>query len=121
MAGAPGAGKPASFGRAATNDYRKTFFAAFPWLKGLVWVHHAVEQRVLKLYPGLVQPAELHSLENLRGIPTGEVNNRIHLSAIRKEWNIFYESNPKPTKRDLLDFATYIDRKYGPSFNPKRG
>ncbi len=111
-------GKPARFGHASSNDYAKTFFDAHPDKKGKVVVHHAVEQQVQKRYPGLVSDAELHSLENLRGIPKGEINNRIHLSKIRKRWNQFYRDNPNPTQQDLLDFATKIDDEFGHLFDP---
>jgi hypothetical protein len=59
----------------------------------------------------------LHSLENLRGIPN-DVNSGLHLSAIRREWNSFYQSHPTATRQELLDFATHIDDKYGELFNP---
>lgn len=107
----------ATFGHATTTDYRKTFFDAYPDASGKVWVHHAVEQRVLKDFPGLVTEAEMHSLENLRGIPL-EVNAKVHLSEIRKEWNAFYRTHLNPTKEQLLEKATEIDRKFGPLFNP---
>lgn len=59
----------ATFGKATSHDYKATFFKANPELKGEVVVHHAVEQQVLKRYPGVVKNDEMHSLENLRGIP----------------------------------------------------
>ncbi|MBI3757350.1 MAG: hypothetical protein HY267_05175 [Deltaproteobacteria bacterium] len=79
----------ATFGRAASTDYRATFLAANPELEGQVVVHHAVEQQVLTRYPGVVSEAEMHSLENLRGIPNA-INSSLHLSQIRIEWNSFY-------------------------------
>jgi hypothetical protein len=83
-----------------------------------VWVHHGVEQKAAKQYPDArITPEEMHSLENLRGIPK-ENNSSLHLSTIRKEWNRFYEDHPHATKDQLLDFATYIDNKYGDQFNP---
>jgi hypothetical protein len=60
----------------------------------------------------------MHSLENLRGIPKGDVNSRVHLSQLRKEWNRFYRANPSPSRQDLLDEATRLDQKYGHEFNP---
>ena len=60
---------------------------------------------------------ELHSLENLRGIPKTS-NPELHLSRIRKQWNEFYRTHPNPTKRQLLDFATRIDDELGQLFNP---
>jgi hypothetical protein len=39
--------------------------------------HHAVEQQTLILYPSQVTAAEIHSLENLRGIPI-EANAELH-------------------------------------------
>lgn len=107
----------ATFGNAVSSDYKATFFAQNPELKGQVVVHHAVEQQVLKRYPGVVTEAEMHSLENLRGIPKDK-NSDLHLSKIRREWNQFYRENPSPTKQDLLKKATEIDKKYGPQFNP---
>ena len=80
-------------------------------------VHHAVEQQAMKRYPGVVSEAEMHSLENLRGIPKS-LNSDLHLSQIRREWNQFYRQNPNPTKQDLLQKATEIDRKFGSQFNP---
>ena len=108
----------AQFGSSASKSYKKTFFGANPDQDGNVVVHHAVEQQVKKHYPGVVSDSEMHSLENLRGIPKGSVNNRVHLSEIRKEWNKFYKANPNASQQDLLDFATKIDDKYGDQFDP---
>lgn len=59
----------ATFGNATTDDYKATFFKANPHQEGKVVVHHAVEQQVMRRYPNLVRKEEMHSLENLRGIP----------------------------------------------------
>jgi RHS repeat-associated protein len=109
----------ATFGAATSNNYRKTFFSAHPELEGQVVVHHAVEQQVLKRYPNVATEAEIHSLENLRGIPNAS-NPDLHLSKIRREWNQFYRQNPNPTKEELLRKATEIDEKFGSQFNPPR-
>ncbi|HKN98479.1 MAG TPA: hypothetical protein VJX10_15275 [Pseudonocardiaceae bacterium] len=108
----------ARFGTSTSTDYKRTFFTANPETEGQVVVHHAVEQQVMTRYPGVVSPSEMHSLENLRGIPKGATNNRVHLSQIRKEWNRFYKANPNPTQEQLLDFATKVDDKFGHLFNP---
>ncbi|WP_018680539.1 hypothetical protein [Actinokineospora enzanensis] len=111
----------ATFGRSESTNYKRTFFEAHPDLSGTVWVHHAVEQQAMDRFPDAgLTPEEIHSLENPRGIPTGATNNRVHLSAIRKEWNIFYRANKskKVTKEQLLDWATSIDEKYGTEFRP---
>lgn len=96
-------------------------FKAFPWLKGKVVVHYAVEQQVWKKWPGLFDDAYKHSLENLRGIPK-ELNNTLHLSDIRKEWNKFYKKFDSngivPTKEQVLDYAKKIDDKWGNLFDP---
>ncbi|MBY5162880.1 hypothetical protein [Salsipaludibacter albus] len=73
---------------------------------------------MLKRYPGLFSPQEIHSIENLREVPRGNVNNKIHLSEIRVLWNSFYRANPSPTRQGILDFATMIDRKLGVFFKP---
>lgn len=110
----------ARVGKATSTDYRGTYFAEHPHLKGKVVVHHAVEQDVLKRYPGVFTEEEIHSLENLRGIPN-DLDATVHKSAIRKEWNKFYEANPASTmtKQKILDKAAELDEKYGHLFEPK--
>jgi hypothetical protein len=107
------------FGNADSFKYKKTFFNENPTLIGKVVVHHAVEQQILNRYPGVVSPQEMHSLNNLRGIPIA-LNSDIHLSKIRKDWNRFYKNNPNPTKNDIINKAKEIDRLYGNYFLPKR-
>jgi hypothetical protein len=89
-----------------------------------VVVHHAVEQQVLSKFPGVVTESEVHSLENLRGIPN-ELNTDLHLSQIRTAWNRFYkpfiESGTQPTQAQLLQKAAEIDAKFGSQFNPPIG
>ncbi|WP_185761808.1 hypothetical protein [Xanthomonas phaseoli] len=108
----------ATLGYSQSFNYRATFFEANPGLEGNVVVHHAVEQQVLTRYPGVAAPEQIHSLENLRGIPK-EVNSDLHLSTIRREWNKFYRETPNATLPQLLRKATEIDSKYGSQFNPK--
>jgi len=105
----------ARFGYASTTNYKKTFFTAYPYLKGQVVIHHAVPQNILKRYPGLVKPEEIHSFENLRGIPRA-INDDFHASLLNSEWNHFYRENPTATKELLLEKATEIDTKYGHNF-----
>jgi hypothetical protein len=108
------------FAKAAMMDYKATFFALNPSLEGKVVIHHAVPQSVLNRYPGLITDAQLHSFENLRGIPKG-LNDTLHNSWIAKEWNEFYRMNPASvmTQEKLLQKATDIDRKFGHLFTPK--
>lgn len=93
-------------------------------LLGLTPIHHAVEQSVLTRFPGVVTEAEMHSIENLRGIPE-EINSKVHLSQIRREWNRFYDpfikSGTAPTKAQLLQKATEIDSMFGSKFMPPVG
>lgn len=107
----------ASLGSSTTTSYRKTFFGAYPDRQGKVVIHHGVGQQVLDHYPGVITKSELHSLENLRGVPK-DINSETHLRAIRKEWNAFYDQHPLATKEQLLDKATEIDDKYGHLFDP---
>ena len=74
----------------------------------------------MKVYPGEVTEAEIHSIENLRGIPK-ELNSDLHLRQIAKEWNEFYDANLKATREQLLQKATEIDLKYGGWFKPPVG
>ena len=87
-----------------------------PELEGQVVVHHAVEQQVLTRYQGLFSEGEINSYENLRGIPNS-INNDLHLSQIRREWNQFYRTSVGPTRGQLLDKATDIDTKFGDLFS----
>lgn len=109
----------ASVGSATSHSYKKTFFDEHPHLKGKVVVHHAIEQQVLKRYPNLFSADEIHSLENLRGIPKGDINSKVHLSAIRIEWNKFYNDNPNPTRQEVLDHVSKVDDRLGNWFNPR--
>ncbi|MER8013458.1 DUF6531 domain-containing protein, partial [Streptomyces griseoluteus] len=109
----------ASVGSTTSHSYKKTFFAEHPELKGKVVVHHAIEQQVLKRYPGLFKADEIHSLENLRGIPKGDINSKVHLSEIRVSWNEFYRNNPAPTRQQVLDHVTEVDDRLGNWFSPR--
>lgn len=113
----PSGYKGATFGTSTTTDYKDTFFVAYPYLRGQVVVHHAVEQQVLVHYPGIVTESEINSLENLRGIPN-QINEPFHLSLIRSEWNEFYRQNQTVTKEQFLEKATEIDAKYGHNYLP---
>ncbi|MGW0827428.1 RHS repeat-associated core domain-containing protein, partial [Streptomyces sp. NPDC002845] len=110
--------KPATVSTSATNNYKSTFFKAYPHLKGKVIVHHAVEQQVLKKYPGLFAKSEINSIDNLRGIPKS-ANPDLHLSRIRVLWNGFYKTNSAPTRKQVLDYATFVDDFVGGEFDPR--
>ncbi|WP_328468402.1 HINT domain-containing protein [Actinoplanes sp. NBC_00393] len=115
--------KPAVVGNAnGSHDYKENFFSQnteFDKLRGKVVVHHAIEQGIVKKYPGMFTADELHSVENLRGIPKGAINSNIHLSAIRLSWNAFYKANPNATKQQVLDHATKVDDMLGQWFEPR--
>jgi hypothetical protein len=102
------------------SDYRGTFFSVNPELRGKVVVHHSIEQQVLRRpeTAGLFTDEEIHSYENLRGIPN-KISSELHLSHIRKEWNRFYKENPNPIKEQVIRKRLEIDRIYGHLFNPK--
>jgi hypothetical protein len=109
----------AEVGKVGRKDYTESFFAAHgEKLRHKIEVHRAVEDWVHKLYPGLFTADEINSLANLRGIPKDGIGTALHRSKIRKEWNYFYENNMSPTKEQVLDYATKIDRKYGGLFIP---
>lgn len=63
----------------------------------------------------------MHSLDNLRGIPKS-LNNTLHLSTIRVEWNKFYRAfdnaGKVSSKKQLMDYAKAIDDKFGNLFDP---
>jgi hypothetical protein len=100
-----------------SHDYRAVFFKEHPELRGKVVVHHAVEQQAARRYPGEMTQAEMHRLENLRGIPK-DSNGDLHLSRIRKEWNRFYKQHPTATREQLEAYRKTIDDKFGSEFLP---
>ncbi|MBA5247914.1 MAG: hypothetical protein FE834_00025 [Gammaproteobacteria bacterium] len=108
----------ASLGVAKTKNYRATFFKAYPELEGVkIVVHHAVPQKMFKndFFKGVYDEMEIHSIENLRGIPDGE--SAMH-NEITQKWKIFlddfqFNKLRQPTKNELTDFATKIDDIYG--------
>ena len=113
-------------GASEDTDYREVFRLHYGFTKEhmkTLWIHHAVEQDVMKEYPGVCKWEEINSWENLRGIPE-DFNKRAHLSYIRVQWNKFYRAHPAaskpPTKQELLDYATKIDRALGSVFDPPR-
>lgn len=116
-------GDPAALGWATTKDYRATFARANPDVDmSTVVVHHAVERNALTRFPGLFDEYELHSIENLRGIPK-TINSEVHLRAIRKEWDAFAgrigDGRLRPTRGDVLEEATRIDEMFGHLFTPR--
>jgi hypothetical protein len=73
---------------------------------------------MIKERGGSVAWQEIHSLENLRGIPL-DINTEFHLSLIAIEWNRFYRRfGEKATRSQLVEFAGLIDKKYGRLFVP---
>lgn len=110
--------RSARVGETDSTKYRDTFFEANPSVDPAdTVVHHAVEQGVLRRYPGVATPEQIHSLENLRGVPRS-LNSSMHLSEIRIAWNTFYRANPTTTLDDLLDYATKLDDQFGHLFTP---
>lgn len=97
-------------------------------LTGNVEVHHAVPQVFERVF-GIMSKEELHSIENLRGIPRTipELNRKMHQSWINRMWNGFIVDNETALqngtlkKEKLLEFAKFIDEQVGFFFWPPRG
>lgn len=107
------------FGGPTGNNYRRTFFTANPAVDpAQTVVHHAVEQQIMKRYPGLFTVEELNSLFNLRGIPK-TINSELHLRQLRKDWTTFYNHNPSAARQQIIDYKNMLDIKYGDQFTPK--
>jgi len=124
--------KVSKLGRATTNDYRKNFDDAFPDVRVDMEVHHAFPQELLDNFPDLgFDPKEIHSLENLRGIPNSvkwplnappeTPTIRLH-SHITNEWKKFFDpfkmSVTSPTFEQIQAFALQIDNLSGQYFKP---
>jgi hypothetical protein len=102
--------------------YQKVYFAHYPHLFGKVVVHHAIEKDVLESdneYHDMFVKALgtrlnefIHGISNLRGVIKGGIdkdsttwliNNKMHLSAIRNEWNSRYK-DLSPSTATIDDF-----------------
>lgn len=78
-------------------------------------VHHALPQWALVRYQHLgITPNQMHSLENLRGIP----NDLLDHTTITNYWEAFYNSNPNATLQEVLDYVKFIDDEFGHLFVP---
>ncbi len=109
--------KVPKLGSSTTTDYRKTFKeVAFPEIADDIYqVHHAMPQKIYNNYPDIMTKSELHSLQNLRGIPKN--NHWIH-QTITNNWAQFYLDFPNFTRQQALDFAKQIDDNFGHLFIP---
>jgi hypothetical protein len=104
-------------GFASAGNYAQKFKDLFPELKDRIGqVHHAVPQAVLNKYPNLnITQQQMHSLENLRGIPN---DGSLSHQAITNSWNGFYASHPNATFQQILDKVKEIDDQFGHLFLP---
>ena len=104
----------------SVTNYRGRFYAKFKDAPSDMQVHHAVPQAVFDTkYPGLISEAQLHSLENLRGIPNGALYRGLPAhAAITAEWKRFYLLNPTATLTEILSFSKGVDNQFGHLFIP---
>jgi len=99
---------------ATENTFNPNFKSRFSDVQDQIKaVHHAVPQKVKNTY-GLLNDTELHSLENLRGIP---VNDNFHQELTNK-WTQWYTQHPGFTLQDALNYAKQLDDQYGHRFVP---
>jgi hypothetical protein len=61
------------------------------------------------------QSSQMHSVENLRGIPT---NGPLTQGSITAIWNQFYATYPNATLQQILDKVKSIDDQFGHYFVP---
>ncbi|NRA67359.1 MAG: pre-toxin TG domain-containing protein [Pseudobacteriovorax sp.] len=111
------------FGIAQRKDYRKTYRDHYAHVNDKIGqVHHAAEQRVLTKYPGVLNEKQMHSIENLRGIPNGAAGIQLHQREIRRFWDDVYERFDErgfpPTAGELLKEVKRADDKFGHRFVP---
>lgn len=103
---------------ATVNTYSTNFKNKFSDVKDqIAQVHHAVPQKVKNQY-NLVNGDQLHSLENLRGIP---LNDNFH-QTLTNAWRDFFDpydnAGTVPSLADILAFTKVIDDQYGHRFLP---
>jgi hypothetical protein len=107
----------------------QVFRSAFPEIPRAQFdnmqIHHALPQDVTNKFPSLgIAPEQMHSLENLRGIPKDIIgvdpdnpDRKLH-DHITALWKKFYDSNPSATIEDILKKVKEIDDAYGHHFIP---
>lgn len=102
---------------ATSNTYAQNFKSKFSEVYNEIGqVHHAVPQAVLNKYPNLnITQDMMHSLENLRGIPS---NGTLNHQTITNIWSQFYSNYPNATLQQILNKAKDIDDTYGHLFVP---
>src|SRR5262249_25636149 len=111
------------FGEASRADYRTTYKISYGLTDADIGqVHHAVEQQLLTKWSTLnISASEIHSLENLRGLPPGQAGRDLH-QLITNDWENWirdWEAAGKvPTREDVLSMAKTIDDDFGYLFIP---
>lgn len=116
-----------TFGWATSNSWRTNFENYFGSTDladvnfSDMQVHHAVPRRVQNLYPNLgILDGQMHSVENLRGIPnTATINGqRVHTIITNYRWDPWYNAHPNATLQQIMDYAKEIDDEFGAYFVP---
>ena len=100
------------------NNYAERFKLFFSEVRDQIFqVHHAIPQFVWRNRPNILSESELHSLENLRGIPKD--NPDFH-QTITNRWAQFYADFPDLdfTSEQVFNFAKAIDDEFGHLFIP---
>ena len=119
--------KVPKFGYATTTNHLTNFdnaFGAELRQNTSMQVHHAVPQVVLNKYPNLgISPYQMHSLENLRGIPNdvftpGNPSLKLHDYLTHYVWKPWYDLNPNASLNQIFNKAKEIDDLYGHLFVP---
>lgn len=102
---------------ATVNSFNPNFKAHFTEVGDQIGdVHHAVPQWVLTRYQHLgLTPSQIHSLENLRGIPN---NGTLDHPTITNYWEAFYNTNPNANYDEVIQYAKFIDDEFGHLFIP---
>lgn len=102
---------------ASISTYNSKFKQVFSEVSDKIGpVHHAVPKTVRTKYPQLnVTKNQMHSLENLRGIPS---DGSLDHQTITNYWQAFYNTNPDPSLQDIFEYTKFIDDEFGHLFIP---
>lgn len=102
---------------ATINTYQSNFKSKFSEIQNKIGeVHHALPQAVQTRYPYFnVTNDQMHSLENLRGIPN---DGSLDHTTITNYWVGFYTTNPNASFQEVMDFVKFIDDEFGHLFVP---
>lgn len=114
---------------ATTTADSENFLKLHPSLRGKIVILHIIPVDVLKRYPGIFQPQELHDEANIVALPLSilnslfqnNLNHFVPAAGLFKDravlnfysdWEAFFETHTSATKSELVEMGRKMREKY---------